>query len=147
MRNRCKCRQLVEVILERDPRDRNNPTRKFDHWIAWFGEDHLVEGSRDPEHDACRALLSVGITGRVTFRHKGSLHPSMFMDIEKAARFTVREDGRLFQLERYKPFSYTAVPPKNCDEGSGRYSPLPWRTNGRLRLHMNCKQGGDRDQP
>ena len=117
------CHRPVEVTLERDPRDRDNPTRTLDRWIAWFGEDILVDGSRDPEHDACRELLAMGITGKVTFRHKGSPHPSMTMTIEKSAQFTVGEDGKRFRLRKYIPFSSGPGAPKTALQGSGRCHP------------------------
>lgn len=113
-----QCLQSVEVILERDPRDRENPTRKFDRWIVWFRGDLLVEGVRDPEPDACRELLDMGITGKVTFRHKGSLHPSMFMDIEKAAQWSIHEDGNGFHRRRYKAYHSGSGSPKTHEKRS-----------------------------
>ena len=54
----------------------------------------LVERSRNPEFDACRALLARGITGRLEAWHQGASYPSMRLDIEKAAKLTVKDgDG------------------------------------------------------
>src|SRR5262245_60162973 len=53
----------------------------------------LIKSSRNPEFDACRELLALGITGRVEVWHKGASGP-MRIDIAKGARLTV-EDGDL----------------------------------------------------
>jgi len=117
------CCRSFEVILERDSLDRDNPTRKVDRWIAWFGDRLLVEGSRDPEHDACRTLLDMGITGKVAFRHKGSPHPSMSMDIEKAAKLAVRENDHRFKLVKYEPLSRDRGQLKTAVQDTGPMQP------------------------
>jgi hypothetical protein len=49
----------------------------------------LVEGSRDPECDAARALLAKGITGKLTMLDGKTGRPRTI--IEKAAKMTVEE--------------------------------------------------------
>lgn len=54
----------------------------------------LVERSRDPECDAARALLAQGLTGKLTMLDGKTGKPRTIIDIEKAAKLTVREDRR-----------------------------------------------------
>lgn len=83
------------VMLERDQRSlRPGEPEK---WNATLGDKPLLRRVRDPEHDACRALLAKGITGKVTFVHKSTGMAGLTMDVEKSAGRTVREttkDGR-----------------------------------------------------
>jgi hypothetical protein len=68
----------------------------------------LVDSSRNPEFDACRALLGKGITGRLEVWHKGwpqgDEFPAMRLDIEKGARLTVEEGDRIGpRFARWRP--------------------------------------------
>jgi hypothetical protein len=56
--------------------------------------DGEIMGSRGPEHDAARALLAKGTTGKLTFVDANTGKPRAIIDIEKAAKLTVREDRR-----------------------------------------------------
>lgn len=50
----------------------------------------LASGSRDPEHDACRALVARGYVGAVTFLRNGT--PSMRVkDVQRTAGKTIEE--------------------------------------------------------
>jgi hypothetical protein len=51
----------------------------------------LVDSSRYPEFDACRALLALGLTGKVEVWRPGAAFPAMRIDIERGARLTVSE--------------------------------------------------------
>ena len=62
----------------------------------------LVDRSRDPECDAARALLAKGITGKLTLCDGKTGVPRIVIDIEKAAKLTVREEGLRFV--RWTPF-------------------------------------------
>ena len=67
------------------------------HYRVFRREDgiSLVEHSRDPEHDACRALFANGVTGSLrTFRSEKSSTPNMIMDIERGAQRSVEETQR-----------------------------------------------------
>lgn len=57
--------------------------------VTWRGRELLR--SRDPEHDAARALLAKGITGTLRVRWRGAAHDASRVDIERAARRSVRE--------------------------------------------------------
>ena len=56
---------------------------------AWYRvmyrDEVLIERSRDPGHDAARALLAMGIVGTLVTRWEGSPHTALTMDIEWAA--------------------------------------------------------------
>src|SRR5262245_812515 len=51
----------------------------------------LVQGSRDPECDAARALLATGLTGKLTMLDGETGVPRSIINIEKAAKLTVKE--------------------------------------------------------
>jgi hypothetical protein len=54
----------------------------------------LVERSRDPEHDAARALLAKGISGKLTMLDGKRGIPRTIIDIEEAAKLSVAEESR-----------------------------------------------------
>ena len=72
------------------------------HWVGADGYLYsviydgrlLVERSRDPECDAARALVARGVTGKLTLLDGKTGKPRTIIDIEKAAKLTVREDRR-----------------------------------------------------
>jgi hypothetical protein len=51
----------------------------------------LVEGSRDPECDAARALLALGYTGTLHMLDGKTGIPRTIIDIERAAKVTTKE--------------------------------------------------------
>jgi hypothetical protein len=64
----------------------------------------LMESSRDPGFDACRALMAQGITAKLEVWWRGGSF-AMILDIEGAARLTVSEtDKQGLRLVRYRPF-------------------------------------------
>ena len=50
--------------------------------VTYLGET-LIESARDPEFEACRALLANGVTGTLVTYSPGSSVPRMKVDIEK----------------------------------------------------------------
>jgi hypothetical protein len=56
-----------------------------------LGDELLIEGSRDPETDAARALLVRGITGKLTLLDGKTGKPRTIVNVEKAARLRVEE--------------------------------------------------------
>ena len=65
----------------------------------------LVENARDPEHEACRALLAQGITGKLETYFPGGAVARMRLDIEKAADLTVSEGCKTgLKRIRWQPF-------------------------------------------
>jgi hypothetical protein len=71
--------------------------------VTYEGE-MLVEGSRNPEYDAARALLAIGVTGQAeTWRH-GAAVPSMRINIELAEQRTIEESATVgLKLRRWTP--------------------------------------------
>ena len=54
----------------------------------------LIADTRNPEFDACRRLLSLGITGMLETWRPDQPDPSMRMDIAKAAKLSMIDNGR-----------------------------------------------------
>ncbi len=73
-------------------------------WNATYLGKPLVTRVRVPSFSSCRALLAMGITGRVNFRHEGSDIIAFWMDIEKGAGLTVQENDQGIRIVPYRPF-------------------------------------------
>jgi hypothetical protein len=70
--------------------------------VLWHGE-LIVSASLDPEHDAARALLARGITGTMrTVDKAGAVR--VLLDVQKAAKLTVREDDAGLRIVKWRPF-------------------------------------------
>jgi hypothetical protein len=59
-------------------------------YLAMYRGEVLVE-HWTPEFEACRALLAQGIIGKLEIWRPGGAYPALILDIEKAARLTVKE--------------------------------------------------------
>ena len=72
-------------------------------YAVLFSGRLIVENSRDPEHDAARALVAMGVTGKLTLCDGKSGRPrTIIPDIEQAAGFSMSEESRDgFRLRRY----------------------------------------------
>ncbi len=71
---------------------------------VWHRGAVLID-SKDPELDACRVLLALGLTGTVTSYAKGGAIPAMVIDIERGAQLRTidtAKDGPRFA--RWRPF-------------------------------------------
>ena len=62
----------------------------------------LVNRSRDPECDAARALVAIGITGTLTLCDGKTGRPRTIIDIEKAAKLRTVEES--VKGLRFKPY-------------------------------------------
>lgn len=94
---------IVPVTLER-----TGSTARGDRWRVLHDGIVIVESSRDPEHDAARALKALVLTGIIETRHAGSATVAMRLDIEKAAGRTVIEGERTGpKFGRWQPFDRT----------------------------------------
>ena len=80
---------IVRITLER-----LGSGARGDRWRVLHDGIVIVESSRDPEHDAARALAALGLTGTIETRHAGSAIVAMRFDIAKAAGRTVIEGER-----------------------------------------------------
>jgi len=54
----------------------------------------LIEACREPGLDACRALLALGITGRLEMWRPGKAWHDLQLDIEAGAKLTVLENEK-----------------------------------------------------
>jgi len=71
--------------------------------VTYLGET-LVESARDPEFEACRALIAKGVTGTLVTYSPGSSVPSMKVDIEKGAKLmTIDNATEGPRTGRYRP--------------------------------------------
>jgi hypothetical protein len=85
---------MTTLIARLHPPVRKEGVRYGGRYIVEFDGDLIVEGSRDPEHDLARALLSRGITGKVTMLDANTGKPRTIIDIERAAHLTMSEESR-----------------------------------------------------
>ena len=70
-----------------------------------FDGELIVSGSGDPECDLARALLTRGVTGTVAVIDGETGKHRVTVNIEKAAKLTVRDTAREGpRLVRWKPF-------------------------------------------
>ena len=56
-----------------------------------FEGETIVKGTTTPEFDACRVLLTRGLTGKLEIFDVVTNKPRMIVDIEKSAKLTVTE--------------------------------------------------------
>jgi hypothetical protein len=69
----------------------------------------LIESARDPDFEACRALLARGITGTLVTYSPGGSVPRMRVDIEQGAKLTIVENAKDGpRTARYRPHPSSA---------------------------------------
>jgi hypothetical protein len=86
----------------------------------------LVTGSRDPEHDAARALLARGQAGKFWTVDAKTGRRRMLVDIAKAALLSVAEsDRRGLQVRCWKGFSREDVEPPARQRADPDVGPSP----------------------
>jgi hypothetical protein len=114
--NRRLAAEQVQLILH--ARDHG---RRWD--VMLYGES-IVEGSRDPEHDAARVLASRGLAGRAETVDAITGKPRMRFDIERfAATSAVERAAGGLSTERWRPMpsEISAVRPQSAvSEPEGR---------------------------
>src|SRR5262245_41061940 len=70
----------------------------------------LIESARDPEFEACRALLARGITGTLVTYNPGGTVPRMRVDIEKGTKLSTVENAKDGpRRARYRPHPSSAL--------------------------------------
>lgn len=99
---RVRVNRDINMETEHDYRTEIEPIGRGKFSVRHEGEI-LLAGTRDPEHDACRALLAHGITGTLVTRWLGSRIDSMRIDIARGATWTLRGI-------KVRPFVENAVP-------------------------------------
>jgi hypothetical protein len=79
--------------------------RGYRYRVAYAGSE-LIESTWNPEYDACRALLALGIVGRLEIWRAGTTFPASSIDIERGARWTVLETEReVARVVRWRSFA------------------------------------------
>ena len=93
-------RQMIDLTLQCRP----TPSPKG-YLYDVFEAGELLLTSINPEFSACRAFAAAGRTGKVRFWRDGKPEHDSEFDIEKAAKFTVRENGKHApRIGKYVPF-------------------------------------------
>ena len=78
----------------------------------------LIEDTRNPEYDACRVLLAMGITGRLQTWRQGSQAPCLRLDIENGAKVTIEEGQRAGpRLRRWEAHPDANLEAISCSRG------------------------------
>ena len=78
--------------------------------VTYLGET-LIESARDPEYEACRALLAKGVKGKMVTYSPGSLVARMRIDIETGAKLTIIENAKEGpRRARYRPHPGSTEP-------------------------------------
>ena len=106
---------IVMLSPERHP-DRYRG--ELQQWVAYVGGAVVAAGQQDPEHNACRTLLALGIKGTVLFVHSATGTPGLAMDIERGAGLTTAE-GKGLRVIEYVPFSARRPLPVTDDASGG----------------------------
>ena len=81
---------LVATLIPRKSGGKNYYTYSVE-----FAGELIVEGSNNPEHDACRALLANGITGTLLLLDCATGKERSRIDIELGSRWVVSEDSHV----------------------------------------------------
>jgi hypothetical protein len=108
------------------PPERMGMQRK--HWylydVVHEGET-IVSGSHDPECAAARVLQAKGITGKFTMLDSKTGEPRTIINIEKAAKLTVRDDRLGMGFVKYHPMPENAYQrPEGPAPAAGSPSPV-----------------------
>ena len=96
----------LDLTLKCRPR----PGPKGYLYAVYDAAGSLVLTSLNPEFDACRVLVAAGRTGKVRFWRPGRPEHDSEFDIQKAAKFTVRENSKHApRIVKYKPFVWAGA--------------------------------------
>jgi hypothetical protein len=88
---------------------RLHPIGKHGVYNVLFDGKLLVENSRVPELDACRALLAMGISGELTLCDGKTGKRRSIVDIEGAVKLTVEENNTTGpRFRKWRPFHVKA---------------------------------------
>jgi len=88
---------------------------------ATYAGSILIEGNRVPALDACRALLALGITGKLEVWRPGKVWADMQLEIEGGAKLTVEESDRQTpRFVRWRPREDASANAPQGSEGSAR---------------------------
>lgn len=81
-------------------------TASGQRFCVMLDDDVLIASARDPEHEAARKLLDMGITGKMLAKWADSPIVSFVMDIEQAASRSVADPPRgAMAVRNWAPFN------------------------------------------
>lgn len=88
------------------------PDHRGQPYSVYFEGKTIIAKSRVPSHDACRHLVSLGLSGPMEVWADGEVSPRLHIrDIERAARWTVKEGQnhgpRVTRYERFDREKFT----------------------------------------
>jgi hypothetical protein len=84
---------------------------------VWYGGTVLIEATKVPAHDAARALLELGVTGRCEVWRQGQADADATFDIKLASKLTVAEgERRGLQVTRWNAFPMKRGVPKVAED-------------------------------
>jgi len=89
---------LIATLLPRQ----SGGKHYYTYSVEYQGEV-IVAGSNNPEHDACRALLTKGTTGTLLLLDCATGKERSRIDIERGALWLVSEEQRGFRVRRWAP--------------------------------------------
>jgi hypothetical protein len=90
---------LAAILIPRQSGGRNYYT-----YSVGFAGEIIVEGSTNPEHDACRAMKARGFTGTLLLCDCNTGKERSRIDIERGAKWYMAEDQRGFRLRAWTPY-------------------------------------------
>ena len=94
--------QHHEIEIEPLPK---TPTSGIRRYRVCYAGTELLQSSRDPEFDSCRALLALGHTGTLTTFSKGAAAPRMRIGIERGSALRTAEGANAGpRLAAWRPF-------------------------------------------
>jgi len=74
------------------------------HYRVLYAGEVLIEGTWNPEFEACRALLAMGVRGNLQTWRRGKQHWDLQVDIERGAGLTVEEsENHGPKIVRWRP--------------------------------------------
>jgi len=85
--------------------------REHRYRVTYAGSN-LIESSRVPALDVCRALLALGITGQLEAWRPGKAWPDMQLDIEAGSKLTVIETEK--EGPRFAPWRSFSDPTQDA---------------------------------
>ena len=107
---------MIAAYLIKD--DRTLSPGAPERWHVEYEGELIVTRSRDPEHDACRALLARGVRGRVAFIHAATGTAGLLVDIARGAgRTTVDGPTGTPRARNWRPNPWD-VPSPAREKGS-----------------------------
>jgi hypothetical protein len=99
---RAYCDPLIAYLKDNPPPKGQSRENWYLYDVIFDGEV-IVSDSRDAECEAARVLLGRGITGTLHMHDAETFKPRTIINIEKAAKITVKEDRHKMCFVKWRP--------------------------------------------